>query len=125
MKTQEIICKMKDSEIGLINLIIFVGKYLNVDLRPELDSVRPDKKEYVSSYLHEETPLFFYDERRRSKMLERFHLSFDTSFSRMRERLIKEGGAKVKVVPPLVVACATYVISVQKHRLKPSFRDFL
>ncbi len=97
---KNVIYKIKSSEIGLINLIIFIGKYLHIDLRPELGTIEAEKKKYVLDYLHEETPLFYYDKERNSKMLERFHLSFDASFSNMRRRLAMQGGTKARIVAP-------------------------
>ena len=99
---------MKDHEIGLINLIIFVGRYLHIDLRPELEHAFSSKKEYVLDYIHDDTPLFFYDKRTRSDMLKDFGLSFDSSFSESRKRLLIEGGKEVKVTEPKKIDISSF-----------------
>lgn len=95
-----LIQQMKDHEIGLINLIIFIGRYLHIDLRPELRTVHSSKKEYVLNYIHSKTPLFFYDEKTHSEMLKGFNLLFDESFTDIRNRLLSQGGKEVKVIEP-------------------------
>jgi len=95
---------LSTTDVGLIHFIPFIGKYFEIDLRVEVNDRIP-KKTYdsVVSYLGTgPSPLFYFDIKYDSKILNRFGITFDF-LQNIKSRLIAEGATKAKSIKPKII----------------------
>ena len=98
---KKVLQNLNDHEVGMYNLMVFMGKYLGVDIRPEIHTLKSKHKDYVLNYIKAKNPtLFYFDKNRDSKLLEKFGIDFDISLKAVKNRLIQQGALEAKSVKP-------------------------